>query len=547
MRETSGRSRPRTPRGSVRRFGRHRIATVGVLWVALAASHALGGQDFSIAAPSDLLTMDPHVFAKWLETARPVPVSAAEKARVLASLPREGEVTILSRVSRQRLESIDVVVRGIGREGVYTVKVIDVPQAAVAIHGRAVVLVSDPALGLLEAEELQAFLAHEAGHEYVWDEHEQAARRADHRRLRELELVCDAIAVVTLHGLGLDPSGLVSGIEKVAGFNARFGAAIANERDYPTVAERRAFVRSVVAWIASRDGPRTRATPSFRITHAYTGKEAKAIERVAQLVQFVLPDLLHAFDLALAEDREIRLEPHGECGHFYLMPFASRPPYVHGTTATVVHLHPCDTFFRRKPDEAAVVLGLEMLYIAGLPDIRDGQGRRQDVSALSARIRWLLPGHRKGRDTGPRNFPARTLSGLDAQLVRRIQEGAVRRLRRPECRAVLTDFVDAEGRSLAENLALYAPPADEYFARIALLDGSGLRLCDTGQARLVTTPNAQRIFVCKSFLEIARSVPYEAEVCLIHDVLHTLGLGENPPTSREITRRVMQRCPFDEK
>jgi hypothetical protein len=63
----------------------------------------------------------------------------------------------------------------------------------------------------------------------------------------------------------------------------------------------------------------------------------------------------------------------------------------------------------------------------------------------------------------------------------------------------------------------------------------------------VTTPNAQRIFVCKSFLEIARSVPYEAEVCLIHDVLHTLGLGENPPTSREITRRVMQRCPFDEK
>jgi hypothetical protein len=258
MQETSGRSRPRAPRGSVRRFGRHGISAVGLLWAALTASHAFGGQDFAIAAPRDLLTRDPHGFAEWLETARPAPVSAAEKARVLASLPRDGEVTTLSRASRQRLESIDVVVRAIGREGVYAVKVIDVPHAAVAIHGRAVVLVSDPALGLLEAEELQAFLAHEAGHEYVWDEHEQAARRMDHRRLRELELVCDAIAVVTLHGLGLDPSCLVSGIEKVARFNAQFGGAITNERDYPTVAERRAFVRAVAAWIASSDGRRTR-------------------------------------------------------------------------------------------------------------------------------------------------------------------------------------------------------------------------------------------------------------------------------------------------
>jgi hypothetical protein len=48
-------------------------------------------------------------------------------------------------------------------------------------------------------------------------------------------------------------------------------------------------------------------------------------------------------------------------------------------------------------------------------------------------------------------------------------------------------------------------------------------------------------------VEIARSRPYEAEVCLIHDMLHTLGLGENPPTSSEITQRVKRRCPLDQK
>jgi len=29
---------------------------------------------------------------------------------------------------------------------------------------------------------------------------------------------------------------------------------------------------------------------------------------------------------------------------------------------------------------------------------------------------------------------------------------------------------------------------------------------------------------------------------IIHEMLHTLGLGENPPSSREITQRVNERC-----
>jgi len=29
---------------------------------------------------------------------------------------------------------------------------------------------------------------------------------------------------------------------------------------------------------------------------------------------------------------------------------------------------------------------------------------------------------------------------------------------------------------------------------------------------------------------------------VIHEMLHALGLGENPPTSEEITRQVVKRC-----
>jgi hypothetical protein len=33
-----------------------------------------------------------------------------------------------------------------------------------------------------------------------------------------------------------------------------------------------------------------------------------------------------------------------------------------------------------------------------------------------------------------------------------------------------------------------------------------------------------------------------AEILLIHELLHALGLGENPPTSARITDAVMHRC-----
>ena len=137
------------------------------------------------------------------------------------------------------------------------------PQAVIVLHERALILISAPAIALVSAAELPALAAHEIGHEYVWIEWHRARQRADRARLKELELVCDAIAAVTLRQLGMDPSKVIDGVEKVTRFNReRFGSAT-NEESYPTLAERRAFAsrnRSMAAGLelAFSLGPRTK-------------------------------------------------------------------------------------------------------------------------------------------------------------------------------------------------------------------------------------------------------------------------------------------------
>jgi hypothetical protein len=189
-----------------------------------------------------------------LDSVRPAPLSTAQRELVLTTLPSEGEITRLNAVQRQKLAAVRPVLEIHGREAVYVVKVVDVTGAFVGLHARTVVLVSDLALDLLDAAELQAFVAHEIGHEYFWNEYVQARRDDDQPRLRELELLCDGVAIVTLRRAGVDPARLTSGLEKVLGYNrAQFGATL-NEDHYPAIADRRMFGRRLVAWLAGPAG-----------------------------------------------------------------------------------------------------------------------------------------------------------------------------------------------------------------------------------------------------------------------------------------------------
>jgi hypothetical protein len=138
--------------------------------------------------------------------------------------------------------------------------------------------------------------------------------------------------------------------------------------------------------------------------------------------------------------------------------------------------------------------------------------------------------------------PARTLTPFDAGAIARARAGALRKLADPECRKVFTDFTDGEGRSLRQNLDAWAEDTADYVALIPFLDGSKQKLCRAAKTALVAQPGVRRVYVCKAFADFQLKQPGIAESMVIHEILHTLGLGENPPSSIEITQRIESRC-----
>jgi hypothetical protein len=136
----------------------------------------------------------------------------------------------------------------------------------------------------------------------------------------------------------------------------------------------------------------------------------------------------------------------------------------------------------------------------------------------------------------------RPLPSFEARSVEFAREGAMRRLLVPECRALLDELRDAEGRPLTAKLASFGVSADQYLAMIPFLDGTSRPLCKGGQSQLLTARGVARIAVCRPFLQTVDRERVTAEVYVIHEMLHTLGLGENPPTSQEITQRVKRQC-----
>jgi hypothetical protein len=134
------------------------------------------------------------------------------------------------------------------------------------------------------------------------------------------------------------------------------------------------------------------------------------------------------------------------------------------------------------------------------------------------------------------------LTGWDAAAVDRARTGAVKRLERAECQKLFTDFTDAQGRPLQQVLEERAKAPGEYVESIPFLDGSGVTLCRHPKVYLVSSPGLRRVYVCKAFAGFQLAQPGIAESMIIHEALHTLGLGENPPSTEEITARVEARC-----
>lgn len=143
-------------------------------------------------------------------------------------------------------------------------------------------------------------------------------------------------------------------------------------------------------------------------------------------------------------------------------------------------------------------------------------------------------------------FSVRLADQEAARTVRRAVAGAHERLGRDRCMRIFEVFRDPSGRTLNQNLVALGTSGQEFLERVLFYDGSALPVCQRDPARevyAVTERGGRAVRVCASQFEaLQRKSPVLGEVVVIHEMLHALGLGEAPPSSDEITWRVMESC-----
>lgn len=120
---------------------------------------------------------------------------------------------------------------------------------------------------------------------------------------------------------------------------------------------------------------------------------------------------------------------------------------------------------------------------------------------------------------------------------------AVRRLSDSRCQEVLTDFSDLSGRRLDANLRAINQSMPSYLGLVLFYDGRSSQPCEKERVLAWTSPGSRAVQICWNQFSRWQRVDtgYTANV-LIHETLHTLGLGELPPAPGQITARVIARC-----
>jgi len=239
------------------RFGVHFIvlvaatATVSSAW----GEEKEGGPEVTLGSVGEKIyrefaEIEDSSFDNYLRTIRPSEISPDLRKRVIANLPRDGELKP-SAEDKARLSQLQRIFSYHDRASMMENRLIDVPQAFLGLHASFVLLIARNTMNLLSAEELQAAVAHEMGHFYSWDEYQAALRGRRSNELQELELRCDAIAVITLVGLGLDPSLLIASLKKLTSFNQRIGAS-ANAHAYVSIEDRERFIEAMIEMVRGR-------------------------------------------------------------------------------------------------------------------------------------------------------------------------------------------------------------------------------------------------------------------------------------------------------
>ena len=169
-------------------------------------------------------------------------------------------------------------------------------------------------------------------------------------------------------------------------------------------------------------------------------------------------------------------------------------------------------------------------------------GRSLAVAVLASALVAFAPP--SGAGAGERRPLRIRVADTAGMAVRRAVLAARERLGAARCREVLADFrTQPPERPLTAVLDELGRTPEEHLDTLLFADGSRRPPCASPAILAFTSPGGDTVHVCASqFRSAVRSDPAYAEMVLIHELLHTLGLGENPPTSLEITARVREGC-----
>jgi hypothetical protein len=169
----------------------------------------------------------------------------------------------------------------------------------------------------------------------------------------------------------------------------------------------------------------------------------------------------------------------------------------------------------------------------------NGRRGRKGLAAVVSCCAFFGVVRTDAREEGPGN--ARLRQPRDRVYVAEAIRGAALRLGEPRCQELLDDFHDRSRRPLRDALEAEGLSAPEFLAGLYFYDGTE---AGCGARRLAyTVPGYRVVYVCGDrFRELYQRNTSLAEVAIVHETLHCLGLGENPPTPQEINARVQEAC-----
>lgn len=136
------------------------------------------------------------------------------------------------------------------------------------------------------------------------------------------------------------------------------------------------------------------------------------------------------------------------------------------------------------------------------------------------------------------------IAGQTGFIVRSAIIGASQRLEHPACAGLLTEFHASNGLPLAARLSELSVTPSEYLGTLWFADGDDQSQCHQVHGPIAfTAPGHPVVYVCGfHFVATFQRNPAYAEILVIHEMLHAAGLGENPPSSEQISRTTMSRC-----